>query len=245
VRRYWALLGASVAGFAAVALDVTHHGALERQDIRIDRWAYDAVPHGVVRVADVVTRLGSAWTLGVLAAVAVTFLARRGRGVDALMLAASAGLVSLLTFGLKHAFGRPRPSHESLPLHHTLAFPSGHTSGSTVVLVLGAVLLGGRARRPAVAVAVLLAGLVGVTRVVVHAHWTTDVLAGFCVGGAVVATALLARARLSGVRSARPEAERDGRDGGDDEDERAGRAFAEHRAHDLLPVGDLVEPGRG
>lgn len=200
MTRYWALVGASVAGFVAIALDVTHHGLLARHDVRIDRWAHDTIPRGAAGAADVVTQLGTAWMLVVLTAVAVAVLVRRGRRRDGLLLAASLVLVSLLTNGLKHAFGRPRPSPESLPLHHTLAFPSGHTSGSTVVLVLMAVLLGGRLRRAAIVLAVLVAGLVGVTRVVVHAHWTTDVLAGFCVGGSVVGAALLVRGVALGHR---------------------------------------------
>jgi membrane-associated phospholipid phosphatase len=248
VTRYPILLVASVAGLLAVALDVTHHGLLERQDARIGRWTFAHTPAAVVRAADVVTQLGSWWALLGLTVLGAIVLSRRGRRDEAILLAGALALVSLATNGLKLAFGRPRPSAGSLkPLHHTLSFPSGHTSGSTVVLVLLALLLATRHRRAMVAGAVLLAGLIGVTRVVVQAHWATDVLAGYCLGAAALTTALLVRARLSpaGRRVTSrtwPEGQNDAGQSRHEKRDGAGRPLAEHRAHDLLPVDDLREP---
>jgi undecaprenyl-diphosphatase len=122
--------------------------------------------------------------------------------------------VSLATNGLKIAFGRPRPAIDLTPVSHTASFPSGHTSGSLVVFVLLAVLLAPHHRRGVIIGAALLAGLVGITRVVVEAHWTTDVLAGYCLGAAVVAVAVGMRDRLGGSRvapTAGPEGEPDAR----------------------------------
>lgn len=99
------------------------------------------------------------------------------------MLLAMAGSV-LLNQLLKLYFNRPRPADALL---HTfgLSFPSGHA-------MLGLTFYGGLAwllarhfKRPGWAVPLLLwAGLIGLTRVYLHVHYATDVLAGFAGGAA-------------------------------------------------------------
>jgi len=94
----------------------------------------------------------------------------------------------LLNQLLKLYFNRPRPTDALL---HTfgLSFPSGHA-------MLGITFYGGLAwvlaryfRRPGWTVPLLLwAGLIGLTRVYLHAHYATDVLAGFAGGAAWLVT---------------------------------------------------------
>ena len=192
-----ALLAATTAGFAAIALDVTQHGILERHDTRIGLWLAMNTPHALERIANVITMLGGAWSLVSLTALGTALLLGRGNRIDAALLVGGVALTSLATNGLKIAFGRPRPSIGDLaPASYTASFPSGHTSGSVVVFVLLAVFLATIHRRAIVAGAIGLAALIGVTRVVVEAHWTTDVLAGYCLGVAVVASVLLGRDAL-------------------------------------------------
>ena len=239
------MLVAAGAIFAAIAFDVTHHGPLDRLDARVARWA--AAGHeSVESVASVVTRLGSMAVLAPLVLVAAAVLARRRRRTDAALLVASLGVTSLTTNLLKLAFGRPRPQPA---LVDNPAFPSGHTSGAVVVFVLLAALLATGRRSLVVAAAVLLAGVVAATRILVEAHWLSDVLAGYCLGLAIVAGVLLLRDRLSAdVRIGRrtgPEAQDEAGDCGHEEREGAGGSLAEHRAHDLVAVDDLVKPERG
>lgn len=97
--------------------------------------------------------------------------------------------VFLVTVGLsitghsaaKEAFARPRPTLVP-PLDHvdTYAYPSGHAAGAMVILLLGAMLLGGRKTMIA---AVLLAGAIGVSRVALGVHWPSDVIGGWLFGG--------------------------------------------------------------
>ena len=195
---------AATAGFAAIALDVTRHGILERHDVRIGLWVGAHTPHGFERIANVITKLGGAWSLASLTVLGTGLLLRRGNRIDAVLLGGGVVFTSLATNGLKIAFGRPRPTIGDLaPASYTASFPSGHTSGSMVVFVLLAGFLATTHRRAIVAGAVGLAALIGVTRVVVEAHWTTDVLAGYSLGVAVVACVLLGRDALL---ARRPEA---------------------------------------
>lgn len=132
-----------------------------------------------------ITALGSVVVLSltVVVGVAVSLAARR-RAVAAHLAAVGAGTAAL-AFGLKALFGRPRPAVvPHLDVVGTASFPSGHALGATAVyLTLG--LLAARAtplRRAPIAVAVGLAGAVGVTRCLLGVHYPTDVLAGWAAG---------------------------------------------------------------
>ena len=149
-----------------------------------------------------VTALGSYPVLGLLvAAVAGGLLATGHRSAAVFVLAATLGGMALSPL-LKGAYARPRP--ELVPHGarvFTSSFPSGHAMLSAVVyLTLGAVLARladrRRAKLYAVGVAVVVAGLVGVSRVYLGVHYPSDVLAGWCAGLAWAVTCWLAARRL-------------------------------------------------
>ena len=237
--RLVALFATATTGFVAISLDVTQHGILERHDSRVGLWFVVHTPTAVERIANVITKLGGAWSLISLTVLGTGLLLRRGNRTDAVLLVGGVVLASLATNGLKIAFARPRPTIGDLaPASYTASFPSGHTSGSMVVFVLLAVFLATSSRRAVVAVAAGLAALVGVTRVVVAAHWTTDVLAGYCLGIAVVAGVLLVRDRC------RPEGERDGEQSGKEERDLGRPPVADDRLGEAARVDDVSEPGR-
>lgn len=136
------------------------------------------------------TSLGSFTVVALLTLVAIGYLVIDGKRAAALfVLVAIAGGV-VLSEGLKHLFGRPRPD---LVAHlvevQTASFPSGHAMLSAVTfLTLGALLarIQGRRRLKAyvISVAILLTLLTGASRVYLGVHWPTDVLAGWCAGAA-------------------------------------------------------------
>lgn len=94
----------------------------------------------------------------------------------------------LIEQGFKFLVGRPRPSGTSL------GFPSGHTTSATafavvVIYLVSRERLSPAARRSLQILAVALMLLVGWARIVLRAHWPTDVLGGFLLGAGCAAAA--------------------------------------------------------
>jgi undecaprenyl-diphosphatase len=137
-----------------------------------------------------VSALGGFTVLTLLTVLAGGFLLITRKHVDTLVLLASVLGATMLSESLKFGYSRPRPD---LVAHavETLgsSFPSGHaTLSAATYLTIGA-LLAHAQERPGVksyihVTAILLALLIGVSRVYLGVHWPTDVLAGWCVGAA-------------------------------------------------------------
>jgi membrane-associated phospholipid phosphatase len=142
----------------------------------------------VAEAACVVTAMGSAWAIGVIAVVVGVALAR-WRRFDLL----ACWLIGLAGGGvfreaLKQLFQRPRPAFpDPLVVERGMSFPSGHALGSVVCFGLLAyfVLLAGCSRRTGLAAVggvVVLVSAVGLSRLYIGAHYPTDVLAGYAAG---------------------------------------------------------------
>ncbi|MCZ9342576.1 phosphatase PAP2 family protein, partial [Streptomyces sp. TRM76130] len=113
---------------------------------------------------------------------------RRDAWWTAAWLAATCALTALAQHVVKAAVGRARPVWpDPVDSAHYAAFPSGHAMTATVVCGLLLWLLhrydaARAARLAATAVAVASVAGVGLTRVWLGVHWTTDVVAGWLMG---------------------------------------------------------------
>ncbi|MEU5580845.1 phosphatase PAP2 family protein [Streptomyces huasconensis] len=170
------------------------------------RWA--VADPGVTRASRVLTDwVWDPWTMRALCAVVVVWLALRGAGRLALWLAGTCLLASVVQQSLKAAVDRPRPVwSDPVDSAHYAAFPSGHAMTAAVVcgLLLWLLRLYGVGRAPwraAVALAALSVAGVGLTRVWLGVHWTTDVLGGWLLGGLTVALAVMTYQRGPGSRA--------------------------------------------
>jgi undecaprenyl-diphosphatase len=125
-------------------------------------------------------------TLATLGVAGFLFLSRHSRDARFVLTAVVGGWI--LAYGLKFGFDRPRP--DIVPHYsdvYSSSFPSGHSLMSAVVyLTLGSLLTNmvtsTRLKCYFLGIAVLLAFLVGVSRVALGVHYPTDVLAGWCLG---------------------------------------------------------------
>lgn len=150
---------------------------------------------GIEEAVRDLTALGGTTLVVVTTAAVGLFLLAQRQGRHAVVLAGVVLLAWLTKDTAKLLFGRARPDlvpHEVFV--SSASFPSGHTTLGTVLLLTLAVLASsyappGRGRLLIYGVAVLLAGLVGFSRVYLGVHWPSDVMAGWCLGAFWAATA--------------------------------------------------------
>jgi undecaprenyl-diphosphatase len=144
----------------------------------------------LTRVLLAITMLGWGWVMAPVGAALVIFLAMRGRGRQAMVLAAGALSAELVSYLLKEAFQRPRPEvFFGLPPAETYSFPSGHAFVGTFFYGLIAIILL-RKRGRALALMVPAGLLLGLSRVYLGYHYPSDVLAGWTCAAAWLALAV-------------------------------------------------------
>jgi len=132
----------------------------------------------------VITHLGDRNVLIVIATAvtAALLLMKRWLLAGAWMVATAGG--GFMNMILKEWFERPRPLHEHGIVNETSwSFPSGHASGSMLIYsLLGYLLVRHTPREwhiPIAVVTVALIVFVGSSRVMLHVHYFSDVLAGY------------------------------------------------------------------
>ena len=160
-------------------------------DRSITSWFVDHRASWLTTVARALSTIGSQKVLiPLVAVVAIVLVVRRALKPAVLLVVLWAGALELYTLA-KHFVGRPRPPmHLWLTSVTSTAFPSGHATQSlstyaALALVSAAVV--SAARRPALAIAAVIAAGVGCSRVYLGVHWATDVLAGWLAAACWVA----------------------------------------------------------
>jgi len=188
---------ALAAGTGVIALAVaTRSARVQALDDAIERGAARARQRTrVLRAASIGTLPGEPYmhpTIGAACA-AIVIAATRGPLIPVLATLATASIGAILAHhAVKLVYRRPRPAGALARGKTEPAFPSGHTTDATAVLVTGAYLLArqGLATPSVVAAAALLLALsTGVSRVLLGWHWSTDVVGGWMAGVGVAACA--------------------------------------------------------
>ena len=175
------LAAGGVGAFAFVGYLVTLQGVALTPG---DRRAFDLAGHlhtsAGIDVARALTWLGAAPVTWTVVFGAAAWLASRRRTLEAATLACGMGLTILLVHVVKSAQARPRPLHPYVSADG-LSFPSGHAAYATALVAVAVALARwapGLARLGLVGASVIVAVVVGLTRIYLRAHYLSDVLAG-------------------------------------------------------------------
>lgn len=185
-----AAAGALVALAVLVVLVTRRGGAAIFADQPLQDWSVGHRPALAVAIARAVTYTGTGPTPYVLAALA-GLLALRDATVRQRANAAATALACLvggqvLRLALMTLIARPRPPVGQWATHASgWSFPSGHTTTAALSagLLIGAVLV--RTPRFKIALVLLIGSwgvLVGLSRIYLGVHWSTDVLGGWLFG---------------------------------------------------------------
>jgi membrane protein DedA with SNARE-associated domain/membrane-associated phospholipid phosphatase len=203
-----ALVGVGWALSIVVKDVVVGHGSI-RFDGPVLRWFARHREPWLTTVMRIVTDMGSsAFLIPLVLVVGAWYWRRLGKPRPMVLLGAAYGGSELLSQAIRALAGRARPPAGLAVGHfHGYSFPSGHTTNSTAVYGMLAVVLASSTprwgRKVSVwAGAVSIGTAVGITRLYLGAHWLTDVLGGWALGTVwllVVATVLQA---IGGRRSA-------------------------------------------
>ena len=165
--------------FYLVRVVFVHHS------VAFDAWASDVVDgwqraypglYGPIRFVTFFASLPFLLPASLIGPLLLRRAGRRREATELVLVMAGAVLLNQL---LKLYFNRPRPVNALL---HTfgLSFPSGHAMLGLTFYGCLAWLMARHFGRPGWAALLLVwAGLIGLTRVCLHAHYATDVLAGF------------------------------------------------------------------
>lgn len=169
---------------------------------RLDSWSLSslhrvAIEHtGWTQFMRDVSDAGTLYAYAPVFGVIVLVLLLRRRSAEALIVVATLLTNTRLNDLVKGLVGRERPVLPSpVDVAPGLSFPSGHAQASVVAWTLMAWLVtrvvSGRWRWVAAALAASAVLAIGFSRVALGVHYPSDVLAGYALGGAWVAPALV------------------------------------------------------
>jgi undecaprenyl-diphosphatase len=176
--------------FIALAVSVGPQDPLPFSDQRAVSISEDLYVGWLVDVAKVLTTLGSLWVVIPLCLITVGVLARWRAWMGATALIVGTVLVIVASHVTKGIVDRPRPDGALVDTAGS-AYPSGHAAYAVAWVAVAVLLsrfvpyLAGRAF--VVVLGIVVAVVIGLTRIYLHAHWFTDVVGGWGMAATIYA----------------------------------------------------------
>ena len=188
------LYGLATVAVVALGAAVYVDSAMVRFDLAAVQLLHRLGTDDVTAVATGITDLGGTKSIFLVAAVAAGSLLLRGFWHGAVIVAVSVTATQAIVHGIKAIVARGRPPEASAFVDAAgYAFPSAHAASCVALYGLLTLFLlrrlRGNVRIAAGALALLAVGSLGLSRVYLGAHYPSDVLAGWLVGGVVAAGA--------------------------------------------------------
>ena len=179
---------AGLIGYALVAQAVSRRRTVA-DDVEVRDEIQDVRDSTGEAVAEVVAPIGKEWLHMPVSALISGVLFRQGIGARAAL-----PLVASVTSELaSRVFDRLPPNRKPPPGHPNQqkpSFPSGHANETTAVTFTTAYVMAREdkmAAGPAFAIAAILSVASPASRLYLDRHWTSDVIAGWCLGGSIAA----------------------------------------------------------
>jgi membrane-associated phospholipid phosphatase len=201
-----AAIGAGILFMELAEQVVLTASAVDRVDQAIHTWFGHERQAAMTVLFRGATNVGGAiGQASIAAAVAATLLVLKERA-SAIFVVVTAGTGALLNLVLKMIYERARPDLASaIAAARSYSFPSGHAMGSFITLGALSYLALRQpwpwtAKSAALAVALTMVVLVGVSRVYLGVHWASDIAGGWSAGTVWLASAVAAFEMLLRLR---------------------------------------------
>jgi undecaprenyl-diphosphatase len=194
-----ALVGAIAGGvvLGVLASLVRTNDSLIDVDSSVAGWVNRHSSAFSMHVLNVVTQLGSIYTVAALSVVLAAVLTRRERTIwVTAFIVAVVGGEEIITLTVKTVVDRLRPTFNPAAATLGPSFPSGHSGTAAAFYACAALLLGryrgrvGRAVLTGLAAGIAVA--VAASRVLLDVHWLSDVIGGLALGWAWFAVCAIA-----------------------------------------------------
>ena len=183
---------------------LAHEVVLENEDLfdsKVFNFLQPYTTPAVTNAMKVITFFGTTYFFLPAYTILVIYLWIRKSRSDAVDIAIIGLSSTFLMFGLKRFFHRQRPPLPLLKTLHTFSFPSGHSLCSFIFCSVLAYLVWKtnwtNLLKYLASFLLLAASLsVGLSRIILHYHYASDVLAGFCLGIAWVLMSLWVQKKI-------------------------------------------------
>lgn len=190
-----------------LVIGVTQLSAVASADLATVQLIHSHTTAGLTTLFLGITELASTDVILLVSAGAALLLAARQHWRGAIALAISVLATQVVVTGAKALMSRPRPDGEAAVVDPSgFSFPSAHSASAVALYVMLALIaasaIRGRVRGPAWTAAIAVVMAVGLSRIYLGAHYPTDVLAGWLIGGVVVLSSWALCSRLPAGRTA-------------------------------------------
>lgn len=192
VKRQWHAITVFIAFLLfSILTGLVFAGRTEAVDQAIYEFVFQFYAPWVTELAKILSFIGSArFIIGGLVLLLIIAQTRTRYGI---WLAVTAGCAALLNSTMKDIFQRSRPTVNPLVVEKSFSYPSGHSMSNMALYTMLALLLitylkGSRARIPAAAASIVMALLIGLSRIYLGVHYPSDVAGGFLMGFVIALT---------------------------------------------------------
>lgn len=179
----WIVLFVCLIGFLALAEDVFHKEIMKGDIIGYELVSRFLIGDVATPVAKVITQLGGAIFLITLTIILILFIKNKKIGIS---IFSNLAIITVLNQILKRILQRPRPTEFRIIEETGYSFPSGHSMVSMAfygyLIYLCLKYINNKYLKWSLTVALsVLIGTIGVSRIYLGVHYTSDVLGGFLI----------------------------------------------------------------
>ena len=184
IKNYkWIILFLCVVIFLELALDVFQKEIMTKDVLGYKFISTYLISDSITPIAKVITQMGGAIALVTITIALLLFLKNKKIGIA---IAINLGVATVLNLLLKHIVQRPRPTEYRMISETGYSFPSGHSMVSMafygfLIYLIYKQVENKKLKWGLIITLAILIVTIGISRIYLGVHYTSDVLAGFTI----------------------------------------------------------------